>query len=39
MSADKLVNAFINAMTVIGLIVVAIISIDIFFGGYKNNIG
>ncbi len=35
MSADKLVNAFINAITLIGLIVVAIISIHIFFGLIK----
>jgi len=35
MSKDKLVNAFINALTVIGLIIVTIMSIRIFFGMIK----
>jgi len=37
---DKLVNASIIAMTVIGLIIVAVISILVFFwGDKKNNVG
>ena len=40
MIEDKLVNASIIAMTVIGLIIVAVISILVFFwGDKKNNVG
>ena len=40
MSEDNLVNVSIKTMTVIGLIIVAVISILVFFwGDKKNNIG